>query len=81
MLRPEVGRALALVGARLRDDVEGERALLGDGSDDRQLVDGLLAVCETAFESAARYDGGCRVEAAELAEQMLRGFLARGEVR
>jgi hypothetical protein len=81
MSRPDLGRALALVGARLRGDAEGERVLLGDGSEDRQLVTGLLALCEIAFERAAVFDGRGREAAAEMAEQTLRRFLADGTTR
>jgi hypothetical protein len=78
VLRPDLGRALALVGARLRGDSEGEQVLLGDGGGDRALVEGLLMLCELTFEQAARFDGKGRAAAAEMAEQKLRDFLAEG---
>jgi hypothetical protein len=78
----DLGRSVALVGARLRSDGEGERVLL-DGCDDasRPLVEGLLLVCELALSQMAKRDGVTRAHAADTTAALLRQMLTDGQRR
>lgn len=74
----DLGRAVALVGARLRGDGEGERVLLGDCDECRPLAEGLLLVAETALTVMADRDHVSREQAAETTAALLRGLLGEG---
>lgn len=72
MRREDLARALALVGARLRGDTEGERALIGSCScDSGPLVEGLLLVVELSMSLMADHDQVSREEAAEHTRKLL----------
>jgi hypothetical protein len=77
--RDDLGRAVALVGARLRGDSEGERVLLGDcDALSLPLVRGLLVVAELALSEMAKRDGVSRAQAAEATAGVLRSILEEG---
>ena len=60
--------AVALLGARLGDDQEGQRAITGDCQCEcRALVDGLARVAETMIRTVARE---ARMPPGEAAEQL-----------
>ncbi|WP_055491697.1 hypothetical protein [Streptomyces sp. TP-A0356] len=76
MRREDLARAVALVGARLRRDAEGERALIGSCSCDcRPLVDGLLMVVELSVSLMADHDQVSREQAAERTRELLRSLM------
>ncbi|WP_042400354.1 hypothetical protein [Streptacidiphilus carbonis] len=74
----DLGRAVALVGARLRGDVDGERVLLGDCGEDLPLVEGLLLVAELSLTVMAQRDGVSREQAAETTAVLLRSLAGGG---
>lgn len=72
MRRDELARSIALVGARLRGDAEGEQALIGACSCDcKPLVEGLLLVVELSVSLMADRDQVSREEAAEHTRKLL----------
>jgi hypothetical protein len=77
----DLGHAVALVGARLRRDAEGERVLLGEDGDCRPLVQGLLLVAELALAEMAKRDGVTRAQAADTTAELLQRMLADGARR
>jgi hypothetical protein len=65
--------AVALVGARLRGDEEGERALTGGcDCECRPLIAGLVLVAETAVRIVADHDKMTPGGAADFLDQRLR---------
>lgn len=72
MRREELARALALVGARLRGDAEGEQVLTGScACDCKPLVEGLLLVVDLCVSLMADHDQVSREEAAEHTRKLL----------
>ena len=72
MRREDLARTVALVGARLRGDVEGEQALTGScACDCRPLVEGLLLVVDLCISLMAAHDRVSREQAAEQAHELL----------
>ena len=81
MRREDLARALALVGARMRGDAEGEQALTGACSCDcKPLVEGLLLVLELCVMQMAAHDGVSREDAAEHTRKLLQSLIG-GESR
>ncbi|WP_269858749.1 hypothetical protein [Streptomyces sp. RPT161] len=70
-------RAMALVGARLRGDAEGERVLVGDCECGcRPLVEGLVVFGGVAVGLMAQHDQVTHAEAAERVAEILRSLPA-----
>lgn len=67
--------AVALVGARLRGDEEGERVLTGEcDCECRPLIAGLVLVAETAVRTVAEHDKMSPGAAADFLDRRLRGL-------
>jgi hypothetical protein len=71
-------RAVAVVGARLRGDAEGERALRGDCRGCSELIEGLAELAELAVGVMAQQDRVTPDQAAEATQVWLRTILAEG---
>ena len=81
MRRDELARSIALVGARLRGDTEGEQALTGAcPCDCKPLVEGLLMVVDLCVMQMAAHDGVSREDAAEHTRKLLQSLIG-GESR
>jgi hypothetical protein len=71
--------AVALVGARLRGDSEGEQVIAADCCPDcRPLVDGLVTFAENALKAVAHIDKAPPAVAADAIDAYLRQISGAG---
>lgn len=71
--------AVALVGARLRGDSEGERVIAGECCPDcRPLIDGLVTFADKALKAIARIDHSPPAVAADAIDTYLQRISGAG---